>query len=82
MKVFRFLADILTADEFQELMYYHVSRFISNMLHLALNTDENKLQAELPPMSLRQFVCYGLDLPYKKSQESHDLLNTEQFTQG
>ena len=34
MKVFRFLADILTDSEFESLSYYHVSRFIGNILHL------------------------------------------------
>ena len=35
MKIFRFLADMLSFDEFESLSYYHVSRFIGNILKLA-----------------------------------------------
>ena len=35
MKIFRFLADMLTSEEFESLSYYHVSRFIGNLLKLA-----------------------------------------------
>lgn len=48
MKVFRFLADILTRDEFDAINYYHVSRFIGNMLHLAGSADENDMKEALP----------------------------------
>ena len=35
MKIFRFLADLLTSDEFESLSYYHVSAFISKILQLS-----------------------------------------------
>ena len=47
MKIFRFLADILTPDEFKNLKYYHVSRFIENILHLAFRTSDKAVK-ELP----------------------------------
>ena len=53
MKVFRFLADILTRDEFEAINYYHVSRFIGNILHLSCSADENDMKDALPQMSLR-----------------------------
>ena len=40
MKIFRFLADVLTHEEFELLSYFHVSRFISNILQLAF--EDNK----------------------------------------
>ena len=43
MRVFRFLADVLTRDEFDKIDYYHVSRFIGNLLHLATSADENEM---------------------------------------
>ena len=30
-------------------------------------------------MSLRQFVCFGLDLNYQKSLQSHEVLQRSQF---
>lgn len=38
-KIFRFLADMLTPQEFDQLSYYHVSRFISNTLKLAFEEE-------------------------------------------
>ena len=35
MKIFRFLADILSQEEFALLSYYHVSRFITYMLNMS-----------------------------------------------
>ena len=61
MKVFRFLADMLTDSEFESLSYYHVSRFISSILRLSFEHKENP-DAVLHPISLRQFVCENLDL--------------------
>jgi len=40
MKIFRFLADMLTAEEFDSLSYYHVSRFIGNILKLAFEEGD------------------------------------------
>ena len=34
MKIFRFLADILSESEFDSLSYYHVSRFITCILNM------------------------------------------------
>ena len=39
-KIFRFLADILTAEEFENLSYYHVNRFIGKLL--VLTYEEQK----------------------------------------
>lgn len=47
MKIFRFLADILTPDEYENLNYYHVSRFIDNILYLAFRSNEKAIK-ELP----------------------------------
>jgi hypothetical protein len=69
MKIFRFLADMLTADEFQQLSYYHVSRFIGNILSLA-HEETSSPQAILNQVTLRQFVFDGLDLRYSKTKQS------------
>lgn len=78
MKIFRFLADVLTPDEFQNLNYYHVSRFIDNILHLAFRSSKKAIK-ELPQMSLRMFVCYGLDLQYYQRQQSADILQQTSY---
>ncbi len=67
MKIFRFLADMLTADEFQQLSYFHVSRFIGNILSLAAEDNTLNSQAILNPVTLRQFVFEGLNLKYQKT---------------
>lgn len=72
MKIFRFLADILTPEQFDCLSYYHVSRFIGYILKLT--TDDGKHEALKNPVSLGKFVCQTLDLMYKHTQESGDLL--------
>lgn len=58
MKIFRFLADMLTQKEFESLSYFHVSRFIGNILKMAFDEgDEAKRssspEAVLNPISLR-----------------------------
>ena len=63
MKIFRFLADMLTESEFDSLSYYHVNRFISSILKLSFEHDDAKDDV-LNPVSLRQFVCSNLDLKY------------------
>ena len=67
MKIFRFLADLLTSQEFNELSYYHVSRFIGTILKLAFEEgkDGEAQDAILNPISLHKFVCQALDLKYK-----------------
>ena len=67
MKIFRFLADMLTENEFQQLSYYHVSRFIGNILRIAFEEGTVDKTAMLNPVSLRQFVFNGLDLKYSKT---------------
>ena len=42
MKIFRFLADILTEKEFTSLSYYHISRFIGKILKLAFSENSTK----------------------------------------
>ena len=42
MKIFRFLADMLSIDEFESLSYYHVSRFIGNILKLAFEEKRDE----------------------------------------
>ena len=45
-KIFRFLADLLTPQEFEQLSYYHVSRFIGNTLKLAFEEAQKQPAAE------------------------------------
>ena len=45
-KVFRFLADMLTPQEFEQLSYYHVSRFIGNTLKMAFEEAQTQASAE------------------------------------
>ena len=40
MKIFRFLADILTPVQFDCLSYYHVSRFIGYILKITIDDDK------------------------------------------
>ena len=40
MKIFRFLADLLTSDEFESLSYYHVSAFINQILSMTSDSGE------------------------------------------
>lgn len=40
MKIFRFLSDVLTVDEFYDLSYHHVSMFITKILRLAFEKDK------------------------------------------
>ena len=65
MKIFRFLADMLTEQEFFDLNYYPVSRFISNILRLAFEEGASMDSSNVTQlMSLRQFVYDSLDLKY------------------
>ena len=64
MRIFRFLADVLTQEEFELISYFHVSRFISNILQLAFDDSQTNPKA-LSPVSLRQFVCDALELGYE-----------------
>ena len=73
MKIFRFLADVLTHEEFELISYFHVSRFISNILQLAFEDSKASPQAR-GPISLRQFVCEALELGYEQTVESRDML--------
>ena len=73
MKIFRFLADVLTPEEFELISYFHVSRFISNILQLAFEDNKTNPKA-LSPVSLRQFVCDSLELGYEQTVESRDML--------
>ena len=74
--MFRFLADTLLATEFDNLSYYHVSRFISTVIGLA--SDETNKQPG--PISLRQFVSEALDLQYRQSRMSQQQLNSDKFS--
>ena len=78
-KIFRFLADMLTHKEFEGLSYYHVSRFISNTLKLAFEDGQTKDKSPIGQESLRQFLFKSLDLQYKKSAESRDMLDRAHF---
>lgn len=73
MKIFRFLADMLTTEEFNELSYFHVSRFISNILRLAFEESSETVNSDrvLNPVSLHQFVCESLELKYRRTADSH-----------
>lgn len=64
MKIFRFLADILTTDEFENLAYFQVSQFISNILRLAYEDNDEVKGNVLNQISLRQFVCNALAMRY------------------
>lgn len=50
MKIFRFLADFLSAQEFESLSYYHVSRFITYLIKLATDDPSSPIEQ---PVSLR-----------------------------
>lgn len=41
MKVFRFLADVLSQAEFESLSYYHVNRFIQTIIDLSSSDDSS-----------------------------------------
>ena len=62
MKIFRFLADMLSTDEFESLSYYHVSAFINKILSVASDQRDSKPQKQ---QTLRQFTCSALDLEYR-----------------
>ena len=47
-KIFRFLADVLSPREFASLSYYHVSRFISNILKLSFDEGEEAQRSSSP----------------------------------
>ena len=74
MKIFRFLADILSRTEFDALSYHHVSKFISIILAIGTTSDEESQKPKFfenePPMSLKKFICNALDLNLESSQES------------
>ena len=72
MKIFRFLADILSLTEFDSLSYYHVRRFVETIVKINSTGAEDpgyllkamQLDASVP-MSLRHFACSALDLSYQ-----------------
>ena len=83
MKIFRFLADVLSQHEFDSLSYYHVSRFISTMIQINGTTTSQQpsdrlpahlLDSSLGQMSLRQFVCNALDFSYEQTPTSKAVL--------
>ena len=67
MKIFRFLSDMLSPEEFESLSYYHVSRFISNLLRMAFEESKSRETSTLDKISLRQFICVNLDLKYQQT---------------
>ena len=68
---------MLTSDEFESLSYYHVSRFIGDIL--MLSSEDAQPQVGAGQVSLRQFICNALDLKYKRTQESQDLIARAHF---
>ena len=67
MKIFRFLADMLSPDEFESLSYYHVTAFINKILSVASDQRDSKPQ---PQQTLRKFTCEALDLEYRMTKLS------------
>jgi len=67
MKIFRFLADILSINEFDSLSYYHVASFIQRVLKAISEADSDVTAKSKSKVSLRQFVCKALDLHYEQS---------------
>ena len=72
-KIFRFLADILSQEEFENLSYYHVSRFIGKLLILTFESEKAGA-IHSTPIGMRLFVSEALDLQYEQTQESHEIL--------
>ena len=59
LKIFRFLADVLSPSEFKILSYYHINRFICTVLEGYARKTEERVN-----MTLRKFVYDALDLDY------------------
>lgn len=60
------------------LSYYHINRFITNLLRIAFE-DQQDPEAILNPISLRQFICEVLDLSYNRTEASREELRTAKF---
>ena len=53
MKIFRFLADILSTEEFCMLSYYHVTKFIDRVVKIATNDASEPLITPQKPVRSR-----------------------------
>jgi hypothetical protein len=63
--VFKFLLEVLQAEEFELLSFYNVNRFIDTCF-------QTKLQVTWPggKLTMREFVYCALDLEYTQSEKS------------
>ena len=56
-RILRFLSDILTPIQFQELSYFHVSRLIRKIQEISDIKEDN--QEKQPNMGLKEFIYRG-----------------------
>lgn len=80
-RVFRFLSDLLTPEEFQELSYYHITRLITRINEVSsIDAALGKPASQKPP-SLREFIYQALDMDYRESALSKEQMK-QLFTMG
>ena len=68
-RIFRFLSDLLSCEEFQQLTYYHVTRLINKIYEVSNLDSVGKQGLEKPP-TLKKFIYKALDLDYNESKLS------------
>ena len=71
-RIFRFLADILSQEEFDKLSYYHITRLINKIYEVSNLDSVGKLAVNEKPPTLKKFIYKALDLDYNGSKLSKD----------